>query len=273
MTKSYTPYTKESLARLNAVYLSEYGHRITEADIECANDFVERMYQQLKTPNVCVGDRVKYVTKYGDWYPNAHVDRIEGDTVVLCLSPFVPFIYRRDDGIAMYSVSGGPWVSVPIKDLAPSVAERKTFQFFGSAGICAHGAIQFKGFAKCWTYKEDGLLFGEYTTQLFDRTVFRKTDGKWYLSDTTNTEALPRPEEFQRWMRELHGKQFGSFETDDVVTVFTYKELHRLMSEEEWLKLDLPLSDRRINGTVPVPVKLDACNFTNTVIVYRYKNN
>lgn len=265
-------YTKGRLEKINAVYLSDYSHRIEQRDVQFANQCVKLMYNTLylKTPKV--GDVVQYTTKEGIYYPHAHIDRIENGVASVCLAPFMPFVYIRDGKIHMDSVSGGPWVRIPVSALKKAGVESKWFHFFGSAGACAHGAIEFEGYANCWEYAEEGLLFGEYSTKLYNRTVFRKIDGKWYLTETTDLESVPDPKDFEQWMRETKGVQFGNFDKDETVTVFTYKEAHLLVPLVFWRKLDMPQSMRRINGRSKVYVKLSVNDKTKTVTVYRYAN-
>ena len=72
-------------------------------------------------------------------------------------------------------------------------------------------------------------------------------------------------------MAERKGKQFGDFATDDVVTVFIYKERFHLIDLKKWQMMDLPQSTRRINNS-QVYVKLDINDETKTIDVYRYEN-
>lgn len=266
-------YTKTKLEKVNAVYLSDYSHRIEQSDVQFVNQCIGLMYNALCFVRPKVGDIVQYTTKDGIYYPHAHIDCIENGVASVCLSPFIPFVYIRDGEIRMDSVSGGPWVQVPVSELVKSGAESKWFHFFGSSGVCSHGAIQFEGYANCWEYKEEGLFFGEYSTKLYNRTVFRKIDGKWYLTETTDSENMPDSEDFEQWIQETKGVQFGLFEKDETVTVFAYKENHMLVPLEFWKLLDKPMGWRRINGRNKVRVKFDVNDKTKTVTVYRFTNS
>lgn len=265
-------YTKERLERNNAVYLSEYSHRIEKSDIQFANRCVKMMYNALCFNRPKVGDIIQYTTQDGEYYPHAHIDRIENGMVSVCLNPFVPFIFIRDGEIEMESVSGGPWVQVPESALQKTGTESKWFCFFGSSGVCAHGSIEFEGYANCWEFKEENPLFGEYSTKLYDRTIFRKgVDGKWFVSGST-IFGLPDKADFEQWKRELKAVQFGDFGKDDTVTIFSYKEQHFLVPVSKWKRLSYPQSKRRINGRNYVCVKLHTDDNAKVVSVYRYAN-
>lgn len=268
----YRVYTKARLEKVNAIYLSEYSHRIEQSDVQFANRCIKLMYENLSLNEPKVGDVVQYTTREGLYYPHAHIDNIENGVASVCLVPFTPFVFIRDNEIHMDSVSGGPWVQVPIPELVKSGVESKWFHFFGSAGMCAHGAIDFEGYANCWEYKEDNPCFGEYSTKLYNRTVFRKIEGKWYVTEATDPETLPEPQDYNQWFAETKGVQFGSFDKDSVVTVFTYKEVNLLVPLEYWKTLTLPQSTRRINGHNKVFVKLSVNDKNKTVAVYRYAN-
>ena len=270
-------YTQERLRRINTVYLSDYSHEIRKSDVRFANRCVKMMYNTLGADKPRVGDIIQYTTREGIYYPHAHLDSIENDRVSVCLNPFVPFVFMQDGAVHFNAVSGGPFVRISSSMLKKAGVESKWARFFGSAGVCAHGAIDFEGYASCWEYKEEGLLFGEYSTRLYNRTVFRKIEGKWYITEATDAESvpnsLPNKEDFNRWLEETKAVHFGDFAKDEVVTVFSYKEKHFLVPLDYWESLSLPQSKRRINGQSYVSVKLNTDDNSKVVSIYRYANN
>ena len=272
---AYRVYTKQRLSRINTVYLSEYSHHIEIADVKMANRCIKKMYESLDAAGPQVGDVIHYTTREGTYYPHAHIDDIHDGIVSVCLAPFDPFVQLENGKIHMHSVSGGPWVEIPENEMKKSGVETKRFRFFGSAGVCANGAIQFEGYANCWEYKEADLLFGEYSTKEYTRTVYRKFGVQWHCetTDPDNGTHAPNTNDFFKWMKELKGVQFGDFAKDDTVTIFTYKEVDPLVSFDFWKGLKLPLSTRRINGNTWVDVKLCTNDRQKLVVAYRYTNN
>lgn len=187
----YRVYNTVELEKINPVYLSDYSHRIEQSDVQFTNQCIKMMYEGLSMDIPKVGDIIQYTTKQGVYYPHAHVDSIENGIASVCLVPFIPYIFiGKDNRIQMESVSGGPWEQIQISKLKKIGMETKLFRFFGSSGVCAHGAIDFEGYANCWEYKEDDLLFGEYSTKRYNRTVFRKYDNQWHITESSGLESV-----------------------------------------------------------------------------------
>lgn len=270
----YRVYNRKMLARFNPVYLSDYAHRIEKCDVRFTNKCIKAMFHGLGSTEPKVGDVIQYTEKDGTYYPAAHIDSIDNEQVAtVCLSPFIPFISLDSDGkVSFSSVSGGPWVSVPLEKLKHIGTTDKICRFFGSSGVCAHGAIDFKGYASCWEFQETGP-FADFSTKLYSRTVFSryKKNDKWYAAGPDPENIPAKIEDVPAWLAERKGKQFGDFLKDEVVTVFTYKEKAHLISLKEWQKLDLPQSTRRMNNS-SVYVKLAIDDETKTIDVYRYEN-
>lgn len=270
-------YTKSRLEKINRAYLSVGSRQIEHSDVQFANRCIKMMYKGLEADYPKVGDFIQYTSWDGIYYPHAHIDNIENGVASVCLNAFIPFVTIRDDKIIFTSVSGGPWAQIPeetLKGLKKTGAESKWFRFFSDSGFCSHVSIDFEGYANCWEYKEENLLFGEYSTKQYDRTVLRKIDDKWHITESTNVSSIPEDfQELEQWVQEVRGVLFGNFDTDDTVTVFTYKEVPVMLTLKQWQMLELPQSMRRINGRSKVFVKLLVDDDTKTVKVCRYANN
>lgn len=273
----YRVYTKARLEKINPAYLSVYSHQIQQSDVQFANRCVKIMHKGLDAEYPKVGDFIQYTTRDGVYYPHAHIDNIENGVASICLNAFVPFVAIKEGKIEYTSVSGGPWLQIPettLRTLKKTGAESKWFRFFGSSGFCSHGAIDFEGYANCWEYKEPNPLFEEYSTKQYDRMVLRKIEGKWYITESTNSNVRPENlTELEQWGQEVKGVLFGSFDTDDTVTIFIYKEVPVMLTLEQWKSLSLPQSVRRINGRNHVFVKLLVDDNNKTVKVCRYTNS
>lgn len=270
-------YTESRLEKINRAYLLVGSRQIEHSDVQFANRCIKMMHKGLEADYPKVGDFIQYTSRDGIYYPHAHIDNIENGVASVCLNAFIPFVTIRDDKIIFTSVSGGPWAQIPeetLKGLKKTGAESKWFRFFSDSGFCSHGSIDFEGYANCWEYKEENLLFGEYSTKQYDRTVLRKIDDKWRITESTNVSSIPEDfQELEQWVQEVRGVLFGNFDTDDTVTVFTYKEVPVMLTLKQWQMLELPQSMRRINGRSKVFVKLLVDDDTKTVKVCRYANN
>lgn len=270
----FRTYTRNLLAKRNPVYLSDYAHEITLKDVNFANQCVRIMFERLSSTGPQIGDVIQYTAKDGTYYGNAHIDRIDNGIASICLIPFVPFIEKETaNTLYFHSVSGGPWVSVPVDQLHYLGTANKDVCFFGSSGVCAHGSITFTGYAKCWEFKEEGLLFGNFSTKEYHRVVLHKYGKKWHLCECHDPEDFPqRTEDIPAWIKERHGIQFGDFQHGNAVTIFTYREIPHFIPQKKWMKLALPQGTRYMNHS-NVYVKLAVDHEKKTIDVYRYANH
>lgn len=270
--QNYRQYTAERLEKINSRYLSVPTHKIRQSDVDTANKCIAIMYNRLGEQTPRVGDLVHYTRSDGNYYGYAHIDEIEGTNAIICLEPFTPFVDLNQDKINISHVSGGPFVSVPLNKLIADGNGTKLFQFFGSSGAYANGAVQFEGYANYWEYTGDNYRFGEYSTKNYDKITFRRVNGVMRpVSATGNASILENEFLYKKWLDEMKAVTFGDFKTDDKVIVFTYKEVSKLVTKKFWDMLELPTSIRRMNAS-DIPVKLDVNDRTKTVTVYRYTN-
>ena len=72
-------YSRETLLPMNTLY--DHEHHLTQEDVDMANKLV-RHIERTRNPRVPqVGDRVRYTTRYGDFYGNALIEAVrEGGT-------------------------------------------------------------------------------------------------------------------------------------------------------------------------------------------------
>lgn len=269
-------YTLESLKHQNSEFLYIGNHEMLECDVELVNACVAETCKGLEEKLPKVGDSVNYTCQDGTFYRAAHIDSIKDDVAVICLEPFVPFVFFDDDDkLGFDHCGGGPFVQVALKELTWKGTTLKKFKIFSEHTFAkAHSAIEFTGYATEWVYHEPNPLFGDFSTELYDRITFTRLDKDGWQIRPSRPIDLPADEiSITKWLEELHGTVFGNFETDDLVTAFVYKVEDRLVSPYVWNMLDLRLSFRKINGATPVPVMLKADDETKTVTVYRYRNN
>ena len=115
--KTEDRYSRETLLPMNTLY--DHEHHLTQEDVDMANKLV-RHIERIRNPLVPqVGDRVRYTTRYGDFYGNALIEAVrEGGTLSICLCPYVPFVWRIAGGIGC-AVSGGPFTAVTSRVLQP----------------------------------------------------------------------------------------------------------------------------------------------------------
>lgn len=273
-------YIKETLTKINDRYLSDYTHRIGDYEVSKANRYIKIIEYSRSNTSPKVGDKLRLTTKHGDYFHNAHIDKIEDGEAYVCESPYVPFVNENNKGGVYCSTSGGAWQYIPLNQLKYLGKELKTFKDWGSCGACADGAVEFEAEVSVWEYKEENSLYGEYTT---------KDYAKIYISYCVNKQGEPKDgsryryfsfdqgiafendTEYQAWINTYKAKVFGNVKEDQSACVFYYREHEHLISEEEWNKLDLPMDTRRCNGVILVKVKYD--DEKHCIDTYRYSNS
>ncbi len=87
-------YDLESLTLLNRH--EGYACSIKECDVEKVNRLISRMRQDRERVSLpTAGDVVTYITRGGDYYPQAHIERGDDREVHICLLPQTPFCTRN----------------------------------------------------------------------------------------------------------------------------------------------------------------------------------
>ena len=109
-------YTIETLIKINGRF--HETHRITQGDVDMANRYREIIKKSRTDDRIQPGDFVEYTNEYGDYYRNAHFEKLdtETDQWSVCEQPQIPFIYLTEDksNIKCFT-SGGIWSSLPNK--------------------------------------------------------------------------------------------------------------------------------------------------------------
>ena len=101
-------YDLESLTLLNRH--EGYACSIKECDVEKVNRLISRMRQDRERVSLpTAGDVVTYITRGGDYYPQAHIERGDDREVHICLLPQTPFCHENEKCTG-YNTEGGPWV-------------------------------------------------------------------------------------------------------------------------------------------------------------------
>ena len=126
---------------MNTLY--DHEHCLTQEDVDAANALVRHIERTRNLLVPQVGDRVRYTTRYGDFYGNALIEAVrEGGTLSICICPYVPFVWRTADGIGC-AVSGGPFTAVTSRALQPRGSVQGDFCDWGHCGACGNGAVRF----------------------------------------------------------------------------------------------------------------------------------
>lgn len=220
-----------------------------------ANDYVAHIECTRSSRQPRIGDRVVYISRYGDWYGNAIIEKFEDEKCSLCLSPYVPFIWKSLFGIGC-SVSGGPFTTVKSADLQFVGWTEADYKDWGHCGACGNGSVTFKARVAQWSYREPNPIHGEeLTTETWRKLYFtrREIPDSPYLYHGDGI-AWRSDAEFKQFVQDFEGRVFpGSCENQFVV--WCYRDVLQNLSQTEWNVLDAPISSRRIyNAQQPVKV-------------------
>lgn len=264
-SKTEERYSRETLLPMNTLY--DHEHCLTQEDVDAANALV-RHIERTRNPLVPqVGDRVRYTTRYGDFYGNALIEAVRaGGTLSICLCPYVPFMWATADGIGC-AVSGGPFTDVKATSLKPFGSAQGDFRDWGHCGSCGNGSVRFCAEVPLWKYGEPEPLYGDFTTEKWRKINFYKDtecrSGDLYRGDCISFRT---EEEFRRFLSDYEGTVFAAPNPKSVI-VWCYRDEQTAVSQQEWDALDAPVSKRRIYNT-PQPVKLVKNHGRHTTVCY-----
>ena len=273
-------YTLETLLPLNFLYNHE--HIMRESDVDMANKYKAVIEASRTDDKVQTGDIVQFTDKYGNFYRNAHVEKICDETgrLYICEQAHTPFIWLNDakDNIKC-SAGGGAWRYVPA-NLTLIEKRKKQFCDWGYYGARGNGAVRFEAFVNVWEYKDPDPIHGEYTTEHYDKQFIsyvvdergNPKDGSRYryFGSFSSGIAFETTKDYQAWLKTYRGVEFkGNWHNQTIV--FHYKSIKKYIPKEEYDALELPTDTRWCNGTIEVKVQYDdeAC----TVTEYRYTND
>ena len=162
-SKTEDRYNCETLLPMNTLY--DHEHHLTQEDVDMTNKLV-RHIEWTRNPRVPqVGDRVRYTTRHGDFYGNALIEAVRDDGMrLICLYPYLPFVWATADGIGC-AVSGGPFTVVAPHALHPTRSVPGDFCAWGHCGACGNGAVRFCAEVPLWEYREPEPLYGDFSTE------------------------------------------------------------------------------------------------------------
>lgn len=245
-------YTLGTLLPLNIYY--DNDHSLEQSDVDMANAFVELIERTRKEEHPQTGDLMIYVSKHGDYYPRALIEKEYENKMSVCENPYIPFVYRIGYGIGC-DVSGGPFYQVKMSDAKFKGWNSAYFKDWGHCGPCANGAVTFAARVPLWEYREPDPLYGDFTTKDWERIyVIKNTDrNSEYLYQGIGI-CCKSEEDFRQFLQDHEGTVFPGNWKNQVV-VWCYRHSVKGISREHWNKLDVPALERVVQGRIQM-VKL-----------------
>lgn len=134
-------YTLDTLRALNPLYDLEHG--LTQQDVEAVNAMKKYIESTRSADRPHCGDRVRYVSRHGDYAGSALIAYDRNDMLTVCIYPYDPFASRTKDGVQCCS-SGGPFTHVAAAAFRYEGLRRGSFKIWGHDGPCGNGSIRFE---------------------------------------------------------------------------------------------------------------------------------
>lgn len=245
-------YTLDTLRALNPLYDHEHG--LTQQDVEAVNAMKKYIESTRSADRPHCGDRVRYVSRHGDYAGSALIAYDRNDMLTVCICPYDPFASRTNDGVQCCS-SGGPFTHVAAAAFRYEGLRRGSFKIWGHDGPCGNGSIRFEAEVAGWSYREPDPLYGDFTTEAWRRLyvyrIERPCGSDLYR---TNGREIGDEAAFQTFLHDYKATVFPGRSPRQLV-VWCYRPAERPLSQEQWDALDAPIVDCRIYN-VPQPVKI-----------------
>ena len=256
-------YNIETLKKENALYDME--HTVTQSDADKANRYVALIESSRNDNRPMPGDVVRFTDKHGDYYENAHIEKVDDadKEVYICERPYVPFIRPSKTGISC-NTSGGAWANIPMQ-LKRIGKQQKTFCDWGHCGACGNGAIHFRAEVNVWEYIAPDALFDGFSTKLWRKMYVSRTNKDAYYQYLSDKIAWRNRNELNEFVEKYKGVVFGGHYPNQLI-IWCYREQTVRVSLEEFEKLDLPNTTILLNGLKPAKMQVDDVN--KTIIHY-----
>lgn len=242
-----TKYTIETLKGLNASNRSyDKEHRITQSDVDIANNWVKFIEETRDSNKPKVGDVVVFTDKYGYYFENAHINSIEENKAEIIELPQTPFVGKDRQGIELTAnACGGTESTIPV-EMKYIGKKEKNFIDWGHCGATANGTISFLAEVNVWEYSETD---SKYTTKDYDRfNMFVHKDEEnllvqYIVSSAGTTKSYFTKEEYDAWLITYRGIVQDSYDENNK-TIWTYKQISKRVSLEDYENIQDAVVDK-----------------------------
>lgn len=259
-------YTLERLRKHNP----SFEGILSNNDLQIVNDFVKLIESTRSKTEPKAGDYLVYTDKYGDYYPNAHIEYTETEERYsgnVCAGGSCAFVSKGKNGI-ICNGSGGHWVDIPYKKMEYIGKKKKAFWTWGSYGAGANKGIYFYAEVSVWKYTDDELNNTEknedgkpYTTKDYnkfyvsdsgkDSDYTLRTGYQYHISSggMTAHKAFKNKNDFIAWLKTYRGIYIDRGERNTGFAWLWKEKIHQV-SPSKFEKMELPIDTFKMNGDV-----------------------
>lgn len=213
----------------------DYAYPITEREVEKVNRLISLIRKAREQDRPAEGDSVEFISRTGDYFGEAHIEKIIGKHSHICLSPEMQFCFM-DRKKAAFETEGGPWTQVSTSLLVPAGTAGKRLYTWGYGRRHHKGYLHFRTFVRKWKYQEADPLYDEYTTRDWYKYHIMK-----HRDPERRNEYTYRSNEFTLYSRNrldeltgiLHGKLYRGILPNSLV-LWGYRMELKEISRKEW---------------------------------------
>ncbi len=246
-----------------------YAYPITEREVKKVNRLIGLIKKARETERPLEGDSVEFITRTGDYFGEAHIEKAIGSHSHICLEPEIPFCFM-DRKKAAFETEGSPWTQISTSLLVPAGFAVKKLRTWGYGKRHNKGCIHFRTLVRKWRFQEADPLYDGYTTKDWHRYHIMKHRDPERRSEYTyrcNDFTLYNRNGLVRLAETLHGKLYDGILPNSLV-LWGYRMEIKEISRKEW---------NRMGGTGKIhmdfldsgPARTITDDNSHTVTVYR----
>ncbi|WP_347074514.1 DUF4121 family protein [Bacteroides stercoris] len=250
-----------------------YAYPITPREVRKVNSLIGLIRKAREQDGPTEGDSVEFISRTGDYFGEAHIEKIIGKHSHICLSPEMPFCFM-DRKKAAFETEGSPWTQISTSLLVPAGSTMKELYTWGYGRRHHKGYIHFRTSVRKWKFREADPLYDGYTTRDWHKYHIMK-----HRDPERRNEYTYRSDDFTLYSRNgldnlveiLHGKLYKGIFPNSLV-LWGYRMELKEISRKEWNGMGgqgKVLMDFLDYG----PVRILADDKHHTVTIYRINDH
>lgn len=233
-------YCKETFLRLNQWYSRIHG--LAAEDIEKVNAMVEHIEMTRSDRQPKVGDRLVFVSRYGERSRPFFIDAVYGESVSLRSFSCVPFVSRNEKGIQS-DMPGGECMLAETGRMVFKTWATDRFKHWGRHGMSENGEIYYDAKTGLWELMKSGHADGSDEWFKIHIRKNEDPDGEMYTGEMN----FKNEDELRRFMSDHEGSLHpGNDSRQFDILCFRHSDMR--IPPEEWKRIDRPVALREIYG-------------------------
>lgn len=212
-----------------------YAYPITPREVRKVNRLISLIRKAREQDGPAEGDSVEFISRTGDYFGEAHIEKIIGKHSHICLAPEMLFCFM-DRKKAAFETEGSPWTQISTSLLAPAGTAIKRFHTWGYGRRHHKGYLQFRTSVHKWKFREADPLYDGYTTRNWQKYhIMKHRDPERRNEYTYRSDGFTvySRNELERLTEILHGKLYKGIFPNSLV-LWGYRMELKDISRKEW---------------------------------------